>query len=570
MKEFSINIINKFFFFILLLCILNLTIMHISFCYSDYLESSINTKAITDNILGMIIDISFIYIVAYYITWKKQKTALTITYAITICWSFTNIIYSRFFHHYLSLSAMTQSTTLFDWEMFKCVLSGFRYSDLIFLLSICLFVYLIKHVQPIEKIISKISIIVLLVLCIDILTYLSYCAIKPERRYLGYLIQKIEHRHFSTHMHLCDPNFSEFRRGCIRSLLYEFALDVKGTTSLTKEQRELINEEIRKNKKVPLKDVCNIPKNIVFIIVESYMSFTSDIKVGTKEVTPFLNSLKKDPKVYYNGKMNENVTLGESSDGQFIYMTGLLPLRSIITISKVQNIELNGLPKMLGVNSRMIIPTMSSMWNQKEMCTQYSFNNLYTSSDYNMGEDNILNDEQVFQLAMQKDNNSQQPFFSVILTMSMHQPYTTQIDKTFPISDSNISDELACYLNACHYTDQQIKKYFDYLKRKELFEDCLIVITADHPVHSTDFNGVNKEIPLYIVNLPKEINDLMWKGKCNQIDLYSTLLDLYDIKSSWRGLGNSLLSPTYTPVINENKWDISEWIIRGNYFSEIR
>ena len=58
---------------------------------------------------------------------------------------------------------------------------------------------------------------------------------------------------------------------------------------------------------------------------------------------------------------------------------------------------------------------------EKEMCQQYGFDRLYTSKDYNHGYNSILTDEQIFQLAIQKDSASQQPFFSVILTMSMHQ-----------------------------------------------------------------------------------------------------------------------------------------------------
>jgi lipoteichoic acid synthase len=133
--------------------------------------------------------------------------------------------------------------------------------------------------------------------------------------------------------------------------------------------------------------------------------------VNGKEVTPFLNSLKRDSHVYYNGKMHENVTIGESSDGQFIYMTGLLPLRAIVTISKARKIILPGLPKKLGKVSRMVIPTVTSLWNQDEMCRQYGFNSLYSSKDY-AGSSN-LNDEQVIQLAMQKDNVTDMPFFSV-------------------------------------------------------------------------------------------------------------------------------------------------------------
>lgn len=261
--------------------------------------------------------------------------------------------------------------------------------------------------------------------------------------------------------------------------------------------------------------------NVIFILVESYMSFTSDMKVNGREVTPFLNSLKRDSTVYYNGRMKENVTIGESSDGQFIYMAGLLPLRSVITVSKARNATLCGLPKILGRESRMVIPTVSSLWNQDEMCRQYGFKHLYASSDYAGGDYSNLNDEQVFLLATQKDKESTSPFFSVILTMTMHQPYTEQIDPTFSITDVSIPKDLACYLNACHYTDRQIELYFNHLKRYSLYDNSLIVIAADHPVHNTDFGGVSKDIPLFLVNIPLEIKSRMWVGECNQIDVYS-------------------------------------------------
>lgn len=178
-------------------------------------------------------------------------------------------------------------------------------------------------------------------------------------------------------------------------------------------------------------------------------------------MTPFLNSLKHSDTVYYNGRMRENVTLGESSDGQFIYMAGLLPLRSDVTVSIALDRTLHGLPKMLGREARMVIPSLASVWHQDEMCRQYGFDSLYTSNDYGDGRTNTLNDEQVFQLAMQKDRASRQPFFSVVLTMSMHQPYIEQIDPLFPVSDPSMPNDLACYLNACHYTDRQLERYFE-------------------------------------------------------------------------------------------------------------
>ena len=300
------------------------------------------------------------------------------------------------------------------------------------------------------------------------------------------------------------------------------------------------------------------------------MSFVSNLRINGKEVTPFLNSLQQDSSVYYNRYMQENVTIGESSDGQFIYLTGLLPLRSTITISQARNISLPGLPKLLKKQSRMIIPTAASVWRQEEMCRQYGFDNLYTNTDYEKRHGSDLNDEQVFQLAQRLDYSNNKNFFSFIITMSMHQPYIEQIDSTFiiPVS-SAIPEDLASYLSACHYTDYQIKKYFEHLKATGIYDKSLIIIAADHAVHCSDFGGVSKDLPFYIINAKGLIKDNLETQKCNQIDVYPTLLDLLGIKCKWYGMGNTLLLKKHERSISDKCWDISELIIRSNYFSLI-
>lgn len=542
--------------------------MHYYLLCANYIENEINCTTIVDNILGVVIDVTVLFLFSYLMAWKRLKTGLTITFFVSLLWSFSNVLYSRFFHHYISLSAIEQGSTLFDTEMIRCILDGLRWTDLYYIFIACLFFILIKRAYPIKRPITKVFIILMIMMGIDVCSYLVYCTITPEYRHIGFFMHRIEHRQLSNHLYLCSPNNAVFRRGCIRTLFRECILNLNGTIELTVEQKRQIEKEIEKAKSGISEEHKRITKdNVIFILVESYMSFTSDMKVNGREVTPFLNSLKRDSTVYYNGRMKENVTIGESSDGQFICMAGLLPFRSIITVSKARSVTLCGLPKMLGRESRMVIPTVSTMWNQNEMCRQYGFKHLYASNDYAGGDYSNLNDKQVFLLAIQKDKESTSPFFSVILTMTMHQPYTKQIDPTFPITDPSMPEGLACYLNACHYTDRQIELYFNHLKRSNLYDNSLIVIAADHPVHNTDFGGVSKDIPLFLVNIPPEIKSRMWTGECNQIDVYSTLLDLMGVESDWYGLGHSLLSPNYQSSIEAKMWDVSEWIIRGDYFS---
>lgn len=539
---------------VLFLSGLNLLFMHYYILFNDNENPNYHFVAYIDNILGIVADIGFIFIIAWLFSLRRMKVAALITFYVTLLWSFSNVLYFRFFHYFISLSAISQGGALFDVEMINCLIYGLRWNDCYYLIVLFVLLLIIRKTSSCFYSINRIFKFILLFVGIYIVSIFYY------------------YTHVSRGFRLYAPKAFVFRRGTIMSLMVETSDIINGGMKLTKEQIAQIEKEIETQTHAVRQKVDGLEqKNVIFIIVESYMSFVSDMKVDGKEVTPFLNALKCDTANYYNGQMHENVTIGESSDGQFVYMTGILPLRSLITISIAQNDVLPGLPKVLGRESRMVIPTKASMWCQDEMCQKYGFDELVSSSDY-MGENSDwLIDEEIFQLAMQRDKTSKQPFFSVILTLSMHQPYVRQKDSTFPISKTSIQeDDLACYLNACHYTDRQIETYFNHLKRTGLYDNSIIVIAADHSVHISDFGGASKNLPFYLVNIPASLSSKMWKGECNQIDVYSTLLDLMGCKSNWYGVGNSLLSKTYLSSVPQYKWDVSEWILMGNYFSERR
>ena len=561
-----LNLINPV-WLILGLCGLNLFVMHYYILFSYGLEGEYDITQFIDNLFGICFDVSALYLAFFLLSLRRNMAAVSMCFVVTWLWSFSNVIYSRFFFHYLSLSAISQGGVLTDGLILRCIANCFQPIDLYYLLAVLLYAILLR-VKPTAMplhVPRKVLALLCIMIVINILGHLSYCIYIPQFRYVSYFNHRIYARHLRGNRALLSERY--FCLGGLRTIGTDIVISLQGRMELTDEQLSECKAVISQNQ-IGMSDTAKAfsCRNVVFILVESYMSFTSDMKVGGREVTPFLNSLKHSDTVYYNGRMRENVTLGESSDGQFIYMAGLLPLRSEVTVSIASDRTLHGLPKMLGRESRMVIPSLASVWQQDGMCRQYGFDSLYTSNDYGDGHTNTLNDEQVLQLAMQKDRASRQPFFSVVLTMSMHQPYIEQIYPLFPISDHSMPNDLACYLNACHYTDRQLERYFKHLRRTGLYDNSLIVIAADHPVHVTDFGGMGKEIPFYLVNIPRDLRARMWKGECNQIDVYTTLLDLLGVKSDWHGLGRSLLSPDYSSSIAPKKWDVSEWIIRGDYF----
>ena len=290
----------------------------------------------------------------------------------------------------------------------------------------------------------------------------------------------------------------------------------------------------------------------------------------------FLNSLKRDSNVYYNGHVRPNIHIGESSDGQFIYMAGLLPLKSEITVNIVKDKTVCGLPALLkreGLikQSRIVVPTSPTFWEQDAMNRLYGIDTTYSKFDWDgvLEGNKDLEDGQIFTMASKADRETDSPFFSLILTMSMHNPYKRGVDHGFTLTDDGLSNEYLNYLVDCHYFDMQLHKYIDELKRTGLYDNSLIVITADHQAHPVHLNmkegQISDELPLYIINGGMDSTN-SWTGPCNQLDIYTTLLDLYGIETDWRGLGHTLYTRDYKNSVSERTQELSEWIIRGNYW----
>lgn len=565
-------------FCLYLIAIASLLIMHYYILVTCRLEEATDLLLWIDNILGIVFDVTIISAIFHFITGRKIRLSIFITSILTITWSFTNVLYSRFFHHYLSLSAIGQAGTLVDSFMVTNIVEGLEIFDIIylFLYAFCIWLFLTSKKEKISlKWQSLFAVWPISLVAINLISHLLFCLFTPDLSNLSYYKHRIFVRHIDLLHSSAEPNWASFHRGSIRQLAIPTIHQAFLTTELTSEQCSAIKKEYSNHHgrishtTEKVKD-----KNIIFIIVESYLSITSDLKVDGKEVTPFLNSLKHDSTVYYNGNLTSNISVGESSDGQFLYMAGMLPLRSDVTVTKAKYSEIPGLPTILKhegkiKEAQMIIPTLPSMWEQEGMCEKYGFDNLYSSADYQNGKYWYLSDKQIFEYALEKNKECKKPFLSVILTMTMHQPYTEPKDSTFILNEPSLTKKYKNYLSTCHYTDKQIEYYFNELMKNGLFENSVIVIVADHHAHPSLFDmnedEMSIDIPLYIVN--GNINNTSgWQGSCNQLDVYTTLLDILNTKSDWKGFGHTLVTKEYHNSLKPELWTMSEQMILGNYF----
>ena len=565
---------------LLILSIINLLFMHYSLFNSSNVERQIEFTLYFDNLSVVTSEVLFIFFVLSLLTKMKMRLAAFFTAFLTLLWSFCNVVYARFFFQYISVSAIVESENLFDPFIFKCLVDGIRWSDIYYLGSMLISCFLYKRISESRLGIKEFRcgvFVMIMMLVIDVVAHVSYCVSSPSKRYLSYIKHRISLELLSQQCYSAQPVYANFQRGSIRALGYGLMECFSSTMVLTDGQQNEIETELESLRpfQICAKSHPQID-NVIFILVESYMSFTVNMKVKGQEVTPFLNSLYRDSTVFYNGQMNPNITLGESSDGQFIYLTGLLPLRSEITITKAKRYSYPALPRLLtmkkNIHSQMVIPTSPSMWSQDVMSDRYGIEKLYSTNDYLKPHSMYLSDDQIIDMADSVNKISKQPFFSMVLTFSMHQPYVNEVDSTFNVYESEYSSSLNHYLNACHYTDRQLRIYFDGLKKQGLYDHSLIIITADHHVGSSALelpdSMVDRKLPLFIIN-GGDAMSVAWTGVCNQLDVFTTILDLLEVDSSWRGLGHSLLSPAYKNSLSNKKWQMSEWIIKSGYLDGI-
>jgi lipoteichoic acid synthase len=76
---------------------------------------------------------------------------------------------------------------------------------------------------------------------------------------------------------------------------------------------------------------------------------------------------------------------------------------------------------------------------------------------------------------------------------------------------------------------------------------------------------ISDDIPIYIINGGFDPSTA-WDGECNQLDVYTTILDIMGIDSKWRGLGHTLLNKEYQNSVTSEIQGISDKIVYSNYF----
>ena len=290
--------------------------------------------------------------------------------------------------------------------------------------------------------------------------------------------------------------------------------------------------------------------NIVIFVMESWSAKFIGSITGKKTITPFFDSLARHgilfTKFMANGQRSIEAVpsilasvpavfpksiIGSRSEVSIIRGLGSILLEQNYTTSFHYGAKLGS----MGFDS--YVPSAGF--------TEYFSKNDFTNYDDSLDDGTWgIFDEPYFLDTAEKMNNFNQPFCSVIFSLTSHDPLQ------IPAYRKSLFEKYAGesdFEKVLRYSDFSLQQFFASAKSKDWFENTIFIITADHTIY-TERNNLFEmfHVPLLIYS-PKDIQPKIVSDVGTHIDILPTILDLLKITTAHASMGRSMLDSSTQP-----------------------
>ncbi|MDR0506534.1 MAG: sulfatase-like hydrolase/transferase [Dysgonamonadaceae bacterium] len=280
--------------------------------------------------------------------------------------------------------------------------------------------------------------------------------------------------------------------------------------------------------------------NVIFIILESFGAKVLEPLGGISNVTPNLSKLSEEGIFFRQMYANSFRT-----DRGIVSVLGGYPAQPNMSIlkyaSKVQTLD--GIPKSLIDNGYKASFMYGGDLNFAQMelfaVTQKITDITDLSkfpSDKRTGKWGVPDEFTFEKLADEIENEKNEPFMKILLTLSSHEPFDVPTNKF---------DEP--YLNSVAYTDSCLGIFINKIKRSPLWNNSLIILVPDHdmrfPKNIDHFSPERHDIfMLWLGGAVK--NPAVIDNICTQADIAATLLNQLNIPANKFTFSRNILNPS--------------------------
>lgn len=314
-------------------------------------------------------------------------------------------------------------------------------------------------------------------------------------------------------------------------------------------------------------------RNLFVFIIESLESWVLTNPDYAQIACPNMYEFMHRDHTFYADKLRSEVKHGSSGDGQMIITTGLMPIYSG---SACQFYGDNVYPSYVHLYEQSAIFNPDpNCWNQDVVTWSYGYKHLY-EKDHDV-LDNEMSDMYLSQLAA----IDSLPVCYTYISIATHMPFDRIKYRTVNIP-SDCPSSVANYMNCLHFTDSCFGEIIKKMERLALLDNSVLVISGDHSLSNRPmFESAaaylqahwNKSMPTDEAFVPlivysSEIDGhIDYTEQAYQFDIYPTILSLIRCTDyGWKGFGVDLLHPTDRNFTEHEAYDLSDQLIRSNYF----
>ncbi|HEY0826783.1 MAG TPA: LTA synthase family protein [Bacilli bacterium] len=311
--------------------------------------------------------------------------------------------------------------------------------------------------------------------------------------------------------------------------------------------------------------------NVIVVQAEAFQNFAIGRKINGEEITPNLNVLLKES-MYFNHFYHQTGQ-GRTSDADFLTHCSLHPLPTGSVFIRYPDNTYDCLPQTLkdnGYQTAAFHAYEPSFWNRYHVYPNIGIDRFYSVKDYSINEiiGWSLSDESFFKQSIDKMNTLQTPYYSYLITLSSHHPYSIQ-EYYKKLNVGSLKDKmLGNYIQSLHYVDKALGNLVERLKADGLWDTSIFVFYGDHDNAIVDYKGMDyfygkeqsslereqarNQVPL-IIHLPHGQGAGLYEQAAGQMDLSPAIMHLLGIPAKDKYImGSNLLQNDGHNVVLRN------------------
>ncbi len=274
--------------------------------------------------------------------------------------------------------------------------------------------------------------------------------------------------------------------------------------------------------------------DVLLIIVESLSDNFIDLKHENREVTPFLNQLKKES-IYFS----QVYSSGDRTDKGLVSILSGYPSQSKTSIINYPK-KVESLPSLFktfksnGYFTSFLYGGNIDFAGMRAYIQSGSPNQI-TSEDYfpseTLGAKWGVHDHVALDTLARQISSINSPFFSTVLTLSSHEPFDVP-GKTY-FEGTTLRTK---FINAVSYTDHALETLITKLKKSPKWDHLLVIIVADHghrlPGNLSVEDLERFHIPMYWLGGALQVPPMNVDKVISQSDLPAMLLSQFNWEHS--------------------------------------